>query len=114
MHSNCVRNFSTVLRRNPVPVKKRDVEASLELKGFKRVEGDHSFFIYYSEAHQKSRVRTRTSHGTGHKDISDNLVSSMAKQCKLTNKQFRDLIECPLSRAEFEKILVEKGFVEPD
>jgi hypothetical protein len=38
----------------------------------------------------------------------------MAKQCKLSNKQFRDLIECPLSRAEFEKILVEKGFVEPD
>jgi len=95
-----------------MPTKRRDVEAALERKGFRRVETDHSTFIYYSQANRKSRVRTKTSHGSGHRDISDNLLSCMAKQCKLNNKQFQNLIECPLSTEEFEKILVNQGFVD--
>ena len=95
-----------------MPIKRREVEAALERKGFKRVETDHSTFIYYSQANQKSRVRTKTSHGTGHRGICDNLLSSMAKQCKLNNNQFHDLIECHLSREKFEYILVKQGFVD--
>jgi predicted RNA binding protein YcfA (HicA-like mRNA interferase family) len=95
-----------------MPIKKRDVEAALERKGFKKVESDHSFFIYYSQSDQKSRIRTKTSHGSGNKDISDNLLASMAKQCRLNNKQFQNLIACPLSRSEYENILIENGIVD--
>jgi len=95
-----------------MPFKQRDVESSLLAKGFKKVDGDHSFFTYYSLDDKKSRVWTKTSHGTGHKDLSDGLISNMAKQCKLNNSQFRDLIRCPLSRAEYEAILAEKGLVD--
>lgn len=96
-----------------MPLERGAVAAALTLKGFKRAEGDHTFFIYYSHAGKKTPVRTKTSHGSGHKDISDNLVSQMAKQCKLTTKEFRDLVDCPLSRQEYEAKLVARGFMDP-
>ena len=35
----------------------------------------------------------------------------MASQCKLTADQFRDLIECPMSRADYEQHLRNSGKV---
>lgn len=90
-------------------LKRRDVEASLERKGFSRKEGDHAFFIYYTKSGSKTPVRTKTSHGTSKKDLGEALVSLMAKQCKLTKAEFEQLIECPLSREEYEKKLQENG-----
>ena len=90
-------------------LKRRDVEASLERKGFSRKEGDHAFFIYYTEAGSKTSVRTKTSHGTGKKDLGEALISLMAKQCKLTKADFHQLIECPLSRKRYEEKLRENG-----
>ena len=46
-----------------MPLERSSVEAALTLKGFKKVEGDHTFFIYHSQAGKKSPVRTKTSHG---------------------------------------------------
>lgn len=96
-----------------MPFERRKVEAALSAKGFVRTEGDHAFFIYYSETGKKSSVRTKTSHGTGHRDIADVLVAQMAKQCRLTNALFRDLINRPLDRAAYEAKLVEQGLVDP-
>jgi hypothetical protein len=33
----------------------------------------------------------------------------MAKQCFLTNSEFVDLMQCPLSREQYEEILRQKG-----
>jgi hypothetical protein len=96
-----------------MPLERNTVATALTSKGFKLAEGDHTFFIYYSEAGKKSPVRTKMSHGSGHKDIADNLVSQMAKQCRLTTKEFKDLVACPLSRREYEAKLVEGGYVDP-
>lgn len=90
-------------------LERRDVEASLERKGFVPRQGDHSFFIYHTQAGQKTSVWTKTSHGTGHKTLSDNLVSKMAKQCWLTTGQFEQLVACPLTREELERLLVSVG-----
>lgn len=95
-----------------MPLKRSAVESSLEAKGFKKASGDHSFYIYHTKSGLKTIVRTKTSHGSGYKDISDDLVSKMAKQCKLTTKDFRNLIECPLSRDEYETKLVQQGLVD--
>lgn len=95
-----------------MPLKRRDVESSLESKGFVREERDHAFFIYYTKNGLKSSVRTKVSHGTSHTDISDNLVGMMARQCKLVTKDFKDLIACPLSRDEYEDKLISQGLVE--
>jgi len=95
-----------------MPLKVRDVVSSLEAKGFERSEGDHSFFVYYSTQGKKSTVRTKVSHGSGNKDISDGLVGMMARQCKLSVKEFRNLVDCPLSRDQYEEILMTKGSVD--
>lgn len=97
-----------------MPLKRREVEAALESKGFKRVKGYHSFFIYHSISGKKSPVRTKTSHGTSHNDFSDKLVSAMASQCRLQSKNFRDLISCPLTREGYEEILLAQGLIDPE
>jgi hypothetical protein len=94
-----------------MPSKKRDIETGLLKKGFRKVETDHSTFIYHTLEDLKSRVRTKTSHGSNNQDISDHLLSKMALQCKLTNKQFKDLIECPLDRKAYEVILRDQRLV---
>lgn len=92
-----------------MPLDRRGVEASLLAKGFKKVEGDHSFFIFHDKTGRKSRVRTKTSHGTSSKQLDDSLVSLMARQCRLPIKDFRDLVNCPLSRETYEGKLAELG-----
>jgi hypothetical protein len=92
-----------------MPLERRDVEASLERKGFVLAERDHRFFTYHTIAGQKTSVWTKTSSGTGYKTLSDDLIGKMAKQCGLTNKQFKDLIACPLTRDQMEALLVQNG-----
>lgn len=91
--------------------KKNDVDAALTKKGFVLRQSDHSFFTYVTKDGKKSIVRTKTSHGNSGKDIDDGLIRRMATQCKLTNGQFKDLINCPLSRDEYEEILVETEII---
>jgi hypothetical protein len=90
-------------------LERRDVEMALEKKGFKPTEGDHSFFTYHTLAGQKTSVWTKTSHGSRYKTLGDTLVSAMAKQCGLTNGQFKQFIECSLTQERMERILVETG-----
>ena len=72
--------------------------------------GDHNFFVYHSKAGKKTRVRTKTSHGS--KEIDDNLLAQMARQCTLSNKDFGLLVDCPLSRDAYETKLLAAGAVE--
>lgn len=91
--------------------KRRTVESALERKGFRRKETHHSFFHFYSEAGKKTRVWTKTSHGRTGADIDRGLFKQMAGQCKLTTDDFRDLVECPMSRTDYERRLQDLGKV---
>ena len=91
--------------------KQADVEKSLLNKGFRAGTGDHNYFFYYSKAGKKTIVRTKTSHGS--REIDDNLLAQMARQCKLSNKDFALLVECPLSRDDYEAKLMAAGAVAP-
>jgi hypothetical protein len=90
---------------------KSQVESGLLNKGFKKDEGDHHYFIYYTQDGKKTTAKTKTSHTKKMKDIPDNLLSSMARQCKLTKQKFLELIDCPLKREKYEKILKEQGLI---
>lgn len=92
-----------------MPRKQADVERSLLNKGFQAGSGDHNYFFYHSKAGKKTIVRTKTSHGS--REIDDNLLAQMAKQCKLSNKDFGLLVECPLSRDDYEGKLIVAGAV---
>lgn len=87
----------------------RDVEAALERKGFRKRDGHHAFFVYYTANNQKTGVRTKMSHGEN--EIGNKLIGAMARQCRLAKEDFKRLIECPLSRDEYEAILVAAGDV---
>ncbi len=84
-----------------------DVCAALVRKGFVRAEGKHAFFIYHSEAGVKSAVQTMVSHGA--REIPDPFLSAMARQCRLSRADFLRLVDCPLSRAEYESRLRSSG-----
>ncbi len=91
-----------------MPRDKRDVESGLGNKGFRWQDGDHHYHVYWSEEGKKSMARTKTSHGSG-RDISDDLLAKMSRQCGLTKGNFLKLVDCPLSRQEYESLLKAAG-----
>lgn len=91
-----------------MPRKKDKVEKSLLAKGFQLNQTHHHYFIYYTKESKKTTIKTKTSHTGKIKDIPDNLLAKMAKQCHLTKSDFLSLIDCPLSREEYENKLYEQ------
>ena len=82
------------------------VESALQAKGFRRRESHHSYFVYYTEEGRKTPIRTKTSHGKSGADIPNSLFGRMAKQCKLRTAEFRALVDCSLSQADYEELLM--------
>jgi predicted transcriptional regulator len=80
-------------------------------KGFINTEKDHHRFIYYTLTGIKTAVFTKISRGASHKGISKGILAQMAKQCRLSNAEFRDLLDCPLSREGYENLLKAKGAI---
>ena len=93
-----------------MPRKQSEVEKSLCVKGFLPSKGDHNYFHYYSKVGKKTRVFTKTSHGS--REIDDSLLGCMARQVRLTRSDFDRLIDCPLDRDAYETKLIDQGLVE--
>lgn len=83
-----------------MPRSKSKVESALLAKGFQKTETDHHYFIYFTADGKKTTARTKTSHSQKMKDIADNLLSQMAKQCYLTKTEFLNLVDCPRRRTK--------------
>ena len=92
-----------------MPRAKRHVETGLQNKGFRLENSHHRFFIYYTQAGEKTAVRTRTSQGGN--ELDDYLLGQMAKQCHLTKANFLQLVDCPFSQTAYENQLAEGGLV---
>jgi len=85
----------------------RDVNAALCKKGFRRVvDGDHVCYEY-----PDSDVRTKVSHGMLGRTIGRELLGKMAKQVHLDFPQFLELVDCPLSKENYQTILSELGLI---
>lgn len=69
-----------------MPRDRRDVERGLLAKGFVQTGGDHHFFTYHTLGDLKTPVFTKTSHGA--REIDDGLLGRMARQCRLTRREF--------------------------
>ncbi len=90
---------------------RRDVESALCTKGFRRSNRSHRKFVFYTCAGKKTSVWTEISHGSSHRDLSESILHRMASQCRLSCREFRRLIECPMSREEYQELLVQNGDV---
>jgi hypothetical protein len=89
-----------------MPRPAKDVASGLQQKGFEPRNHHHTFFHLYVDG-KKTIVSTKISHGE--KEIGDKLLGIMARQVKLTRKQFLDLVDCPLSLSEYLRILQMAG-----
>lgn len=87
------------------------VQENLPKKGFlEQGDRDHIFYHFYYNG-KKTHIRTHVSHGSKYKTLGDDLVSKMAKQCKVTAKDFRSLSECTMSHQEYISLLEKSGEV---
>lgn len=91
-----------------MPRDAREVMSALEKKGFVRRDAKHVFFHLLVDG-RKTKIWTKVSHGE--REISDNLFALMARQLLLSTKQLRQLVECPLSQAEYVTELRKGGHV---
>lgn len=92
-----------------MPRPKDKLVSALKSKGFAQAAGDHVYLIYYTRDGQKTAVKTKTSHTPKMKDIPDNLISQMAKQCKLSRAEFLGVVDCPIDRDDLESLLRDRG-----
>ncbi len=55
-------------------------------------------------------LRVHYSHGKG--DIPEKITNKIRGQLKLSQKDFRDLIACPMTHEDYIEVLTEKGIIE--
>jgi hypothetical protein len=90
--------------------KARDIKAALTRKGFKETTGRDHLYYFFHHGDKKTDIFTKISHNAT--DIDDILCSCMARQVRLTNGQFRRLVDCPLTQEGYMAILMERKFLE--
>jgi hypothetical protein len=87
--------------------KRSNVETALQQKGFQlQKNGDHRYYFFYLD--EKIVAKTKVSHGTKYKDLSNDLISYMARQCHLNKNDFLAFVDCSISQQQYEKILRQK------
>ncbi len=87
------------------------VQDNLPRKGFDEQDDRKHIFYHFRHDGKKTHIRTHVSHGSKYKTLGDDLVSTMAKQCKLTTKNFKGLVECTVSHEDYVQLLKEAGEV---
>jgi hypothetical protein len=95
-------------------VRKNEAVSSLCRKGYAgshRRGKDHLYLDYLVDG--VPAFFTFVSHG-GPKDLSDKRISDMAKECHLSNQQFKDLAKCKMSKEQYRQILIDKGIIKGD
>jgi hypothetical protein len=98
-----------------VKVDRKIAEKSLSSKGFVcDKSGDH--VVYYHEYNGKETgIKTYFSHSLAYKDIGPDNLKKMQSQLKLESvRDVRGLLECPMSKTQYERHLKESGVLNPD
>jgi len=91
--------------------KRKDVEANLSNKGFTlNDKKDHRYYFFTLD--DRIVARTKVSHGTKYKDLGNDLIVAMAKQCHLSKEQFLELVDCTMSQQDYEMSLRECQLLE--
>ena len=95
-----------------MPTAIRTLRSGLEAKGFVRKNKSHKVMSYVTEGGVRTSVITHYSHGASGKEVDNGVISAMARQCHLSPKQFKELVDCALSQGEYESLLLERGIIE--
>lgn len=93
-----------------MPLARSDIEQALQQKGFVYRGGDHRYYFFEHEGLIRA-VFTKVSHGSKYKTVGTPLVIKMAKQLRLTKKQFTALVECSMTQKDYVEHLVQQGWL---
>ena len=94
-------------------IDRADIEAGLLRKGFFRgsERDDHRSFHFVFQG-RRAGIHTFTSHGSKYKVYGDQLLNMMKRQLHLqTARDLADLVNCPMSREQYEQILRDQGLL---
>ena len=92
-----------------MPMKTGIVQRGLKKKGFvdvKRRGSGHRYLRYVAQDGASTSILTHCSQGSDGKEITDNILGKMAKQCKLSRKDFDRLVDCSMTTQDYEKSLL--------
>lgn len=88
--------------------KNYNIANSLQKKGFEEKQSSHTHLIFFIDG-KKTSIFTFISHGK--KEISDDLMHKMARQLKLSHKQFCELVDCSMNGDALKEYYLEEGIV---
>ena len=60
---------------------------------------DHD--VYRLDAKPTEPVLTKLSRGSGYRTLGPKLVNKIGRQLKLSKKQLKDFVECPMTKAQY-------------
>jgi len=89
-------------------LKTSSIKAALKRKGFIERDGDHHYYVYCIDG-KKTSIFTKISHSSD--EISDTLISAMARQTRLTKPKFTELVNCTLSEEDYRRMMIDEGNV---
>lgn len=90
--------------------KSKKIESALKKKGFAKIESHHHMWALIIRG-KRSHIRTRVSHGG--MEYSGGVLSHMRRQLGgLTGEEFDKLVQCPLSRDGYLRLLADKGEID--
>lgn len=87
--------------------KLKETVAALEKKGFAKREGRDYNFRYHTLSGEVSTITTRVPKGRG--DLRPWEFQGLRKQLGLSEEELLNLIDCPMSQAQYEKLLKSKN-----
>jgi hypothetical protein len=91
--------------------KRKIVEAALLQKGFAlEDDSDHRYYVFIFQG--RIIARTKVSRGTKYKDLADDLIAHMSKQCRLTKEEFLNFVDCTMLQEEYEESLRKRQLLE--
>lgn len=86
-----------------MPRKHRAIRSGLSAKGFEVEENrKHIHFVYVNIDGCTTTARSMLSPAAGGEDVSENLLRQMAKQVGLKRDEFLEMVDCPMSREDFD------------
>lgn len=88
--------------------KNYNIANSLLKKGFEEKHSSHQYLILFIDG-KKTSISTFVSHGK--KEIHDTLMHKMAKQLRLSHKQFCELVDCSMSGQDLRDFYLDEGIV---
>lgn len=86
--------------------KRRNIDSAFTGKGFVKTTLGNGHFSYQLEIDGKiQNIRTKMSMGSSHRELGKPLLSKMARDLKMTPKEFSDYVICNYSYNEYANYL---------